>query len=135
MSRTESNECIVWVQRHTDQGMTLHRHSIVNDTEHIRRTLLLQEGDFVVFLHHDRICLWDTRGPEAREVVCCRYEMRGKPLCLLLIPETEAGGRLSHIATISSEMKGISWELRLPLQQRDPVTGQIGRASCRERVF
>lgn len=124
VSRTITDECIIWVQRHTEQGMTLHRHSTVTDTDHIHRTLLLQEGDFVVFLHHDRICLWDSRGPEAVEIMCCKYRMQGKPLCLLLIPETETGGRVAHIATISSEMKGVCWELRLPFQQRDPVTGR-----------
>lgn len=124
VSRTVTDECIVWVQRHTEQGMTLHRHSSIKDTDHIHRTLLLQDGDFVIFLHHDRICLWDTRGPEAKETMCCKYTLRGRPLCLLLIPETESGGRVAHIATISSEMKGICWELRLPLQQRDPVTGR-----------
>jgi hypothetical protein len=124
VSRTVGNECIVWVQRNTEQGVTLHRHSTVTDTDHIHRTLLLHEGDFVLFLHHDRICLFDTRGPMAQEMVCCRYELRGKPLCLLLIPETEAGGRIAHIATISSEMKGVCWELKLPPQQRDPITGR-----------
>lgn len=124
VSRTVGNECIVWVQRTTEQGVTLHRHSTVTDTEHIHRTLLLHEGDFVVFLHHNRICLWDTRGPVAQERACCSYKLQGRPLCLLMIPETEAGGRVVHIATISSEMKGVSWELRLPPQQRDPITGR-----------
>jgi WD40 repeat protein len=124
VSRTVGNECIVWAQRNTEQGVTLHRHSTVTDTEHIHRTLLLHEGDFVVFLHHDRICLWDSRGPLAREIVCCSYKLQGRPLCLLTIPETEPGGRILHIATISSEMKGICWELRLPPQKRDPNTGR-----------
>ncbi|KAF2744645.1 hypothetical protein M011DRAFT_470243 [Sporormia fimetaria CBS 119925] len=124
ISRTVGDECMVWLQRNTEQGVTLHRHSTVTDTDHIHRTLLLHEGDFVVFLHHERICLFDTRGPVAQEMVCCRYQLRGKPLCLLQVPETEVGGTCIHIATISSEMKGITWELRLPPQQRDPATGR-----------
>ncbi|KAF2468647.1 uncharacterized protein BDR25DRAFT_265443 [Lindgomyces ingoldianus] len=124
VSRTVTDECIVWVQRATELGMTLHRHSTVNVTEHIHRTWLLHEGDFVVFLHHEHISLWDTRGPMAFEIARCAYQIRGKPLCLILIPETETGGRVTHIATISSEMKGVSWELRLPPQDRDPVTGR-----------
>jgi WD40 repeat protein len=124
VSRTVTNECNVWVQRQTEVGMTLHRHSTVSVTEHIHRTSLLQEGNFVVFLHHGDISLWDTRSPMAVEVARCEYKLRGKPLCLLVIPETEPGGRLVHIATISSEMKGICWEVRLPLQDRDPVTGR-----------
>lgn len=124
VSRTVDNECIIWAQRNTEQGVTLHRHSTVTDTEHIHRTLLLHEGDFVIFLHHDRICLWDSRGPMAKAIVCCSYKLQGKPLCLLAIPELEVGGRVVHIATISSEMKGISWELKLPPVQRDPATGR-----------
>jgi WD40 repeat protein len=124
VSRTVTDECIVWVQRPTDHGMTLHRHSSIKGTEHIHRTALLQEGNFVVFLHHDQISLWDTRGPEAIEVTHCPYTLRGKPLCLLVIPETEVGGKRVHIATISSEMQGICWEVTLPILDRDPVTGR-----------
>jgi WD40 repeat protein len=124
VSRTVTDECIVWVQRPTERGMTLHRHSSIKGTEHIHRTALLQEGNFVVFLHHDQISLWDTRGPEAIQVTQRPYNLRGKPLCLLVIPETEAGGRRVHIATISSEMQGICWEVTLPILDRDPVTGR-----------
>jgi WD40 repeat protein len=124
VSRTVTDECIVWVQRPTERGMTLHRHSSIKGTEHIHRTALLQEGNFVVFLHHDQISLWDTRGLEAIQVMQRPYTLRGKPLCLLVIPETEAGGRRVHIATISSEMQGICWEVTLPILDRDPVTGR-----------
>jgi len=124
VSRTVTDECIVWVQRPTEHGMTLHRHSTVNVTEHIHRTSLLQDGSFVVFLHHSQIALWDTRGPVAVEVSRLDYNLQGKPLCLIVIPETQPGGRLVHIATISSEMKSICWEVRLPLLDRDPVTGR-----------
>ncbi|KAJ4371209.1 regulator of (H+)-ATPase in vacuolar membrane [Neocucurbitaria cava] len=124
VSRTVTDECIVWLQRPSDQGMTLHRHSSVKVTEHIHRTALLQEGNFVVFLHHNEISLWDTRGHEAEEVARCTYKLKGRPLCLLVIPETEAGGRRVHIATISSEMKGVCWEVTLPFLERDPITGR-----------
>ena len=119
VSRTTTDECIVWLQRPSDQGITLHRHSGVKVTEHIHRTALLQEGNFVIFLHHKEISLWDTRGHEAAEVARCSYTLQGKPLCLLVVPETEVEGRKVHIATISSEMKGICWEVTLPLPERD----------------
>jgi len=114
ISRTINNESVVWVQRATELGMTLHRHSTVNITEHIHRTWLLHEGDFVVFLHHQSISLWDTRGPTAVEVVRRKYQIQGKPLCLIIIPETQPGHGCVHLATISSEMKGLAWELHLP---------------------
>lgn len=124
VSRTVTDECIVWTQRPNEHGTTLHRHSTVKVSEHIHRTALLQDGNFVVFLHHNHIALWDTRGPLAVEVTRLEYKLQGKPLCLLAIPETEVGGRCVHIATISSEMKGICWEVTLPLLTRDPVTGR-----------
>jgi WD40 repeat protein len=124
VSRSVTDECIVWVQRLTEHGMTLHRHSSIQGTEHIHRTALLQEGNFVVFLHHEHISLWDTRGPEAVKMARTAYKLQGKPLCLLVIPETQVGGRCIHVATISSELSGICWEITLPLLDRDPVTGR-----------
>ncbi|KAF2021002.1 hypothetical protein BU24DRAFT_361581 [Aaosphaeria arxii CBS 175.79] len=124
VSRTVTDECIVWVQRPTEEGMTLHRHSTVKVTEHIHRTALLQDGNFVVFLHHDHIALSDSRGPQAVEAARLSYKLKGKPLCLIVVPETRTGGRVVHLATISSEMKGICWEIRLPHLDRDPVTGR-----------
>lgn len=124
VSRTTTDECMVWVQRPAKTGMTLHRHSTVKITEHIHRTALLQDGDFVVFLHHHHIALWDTRGPQAVEVTRRAYKLQGKPLCLLVIPETQTGGQLVHIATISSEMNCICWEVKLPVPERDIVTGR-----------
>lgn len=124
VSRTVTDECIVWVQRPTESGMTLHRHSTVKVTEHIHRTALLQDGNFVVFLHHEHIALCDSRGPEAIELARLSYKLKGKPLCLLVVPEIKSGGRIVHLATISSEMKGICWELRLPLPDYDLTTGR-----------
>jgi WD40 repeat protein len=121
ISRTVTDEAIVWTQRPTEYGTTLHRHSMVKVSEHIHRTALLQDGNFVVFLHHNHIALWDTRGPLAVEVTRIEYKLQGKPLCLLAIPETEVGGNRVHIATISSEMKGICWEVTLPLLTHDPA--------------
>lgn len=124
VSRTVTDECIVWVQRPTNDGITLHRHSSIKVQEHIHRIALLQEGNFAVFLHHGQIALWDTRSPKAVEVLRRPYKLQGKPLCLLVIPETETGGKCVHIATISSDMKGVCWEVTLPLLDRDPVTGR-----------
>ncbi|KAF2488393.1 hypothetical protein BU16DRAFT_623447 [Lophium mytilinum] len=123
ISRTVNDESVVWVQRHIQSGMTLHRHSTVRHEGHIHRTSILHEGNFVVFLHHDSISLWDSRGPVAVEVARCQYKLQGKPLCLLVVPETEPGHGHMHIATISSDMKGLAWELRLP-PEIDPLTGR-----------
>lgn len=126
ISRTSENESIVWVQRRIEGVATLSRHSLVETNEHIHRMWLLHEGDFVVFLHHDSISLWDARGPKAIEAARCHYQVKGKPLCLLLIPEVEEGEQCRHLATISSEMKGVAWEIRLPPRRN---MEELGRSS------
>lgn len=114
VSRAINDETIIWTQRASGRGVTLHRHSTVATSDHIHRTALLQEGDFVVFLHYGSVSLWDARGPMAVEVARCEYEVPGKPLCLLVLPETQNNIGCVHIATITSEMKGIAWEIKLP---------------------
>ncbi|KAK7518148.1 RAVE protein 1 C terminal-domain-containing protein [Phyllosticta citriasiana] len=115
ISRTEDNEGVVWRQEHSKHsGNVLARHSTVDVNEHIHRTALLQEGSFVAFLHHDSISLWDARGPRAKQVARCEYKLKGKPLCLLLLPEVEADSGCVHLATVSSHMKGVAWEVRMP---------------------
>jgi len=114
ISRTEKNEAVVWVQKASNHRVTLARQSTTAVSEHIHRTCLLEEGDFVVFLHHESVSLWDARQLKMREVARVQYEVRGKPLCLILIPPVEANSGHVHIATITSEMKGVAWEVRLP---------------------
>ncbi|KAF2091359.1 hypothetical protein K490DRAFT_31122 [Saccharata proteae CBS 121410] len=126
ISRTAGNEIVVWKQETTkSSGTVLARHSTVDVSEHIHRTALLQEGDFVVYLHHEAISLWDARGPKACEVARCEYHLQGKPLCLILIPEIEADSGCVHLATISSEMNGLAWEVRIP--PKDAPVKQHGR--------
>ncbi|KAL1614331.1 regulator of (H+)-ATPase in vacuolar membrane [Diplodia seriata] len=115
ISRTDKNAGVVWRQEDSKHsGPVLARHSTVQVDEHIHRTALLSEGDFIVFLHHESISLWDARTPTAKEVARCSYQLQGKPLCLLLIPEVETDTGCVHLATISSDMKGIGWEVRIP---------------------
>lgn len=115
ISRTERDEGIVWKQKLTKDGTMLVRKSIAKLDEHIHRTLLLRDGDFVVFLHHGSICLWDAREPVLKEISCCSYITQGKPIALLLLPVVDAADTLVHLATVTTELHGIVWELRLPL--------------------
>ena len=121
ISRTEDGECIIWVQQRSKAGISLTRNCRLNTTEHIHRMWSLQEGGFVAFLHHESISLWDTRGQIAVEVARQSYTIKGKPLCLILIPDVQTNEDLIHLATISSEMKGLSWEIRLPTKQRASI--------------
>jgi hypothetical protein len=113
ISRTRQNESIVWRQTSSTSGTSIRRSSVVDTKEHIHRAWLLQDGNFIVFLHYGSISLWDARKSRAVEVARKSYSVEGKPLCLLYIPEVGHTG-LIHLATISSKMKGVSWEVRLP---------------------
>jgi WD40 repeat protein len=113
LSRTNDNEGLVWKQRSTETGVTLSRASSLLCPEHIHRTCILDDGNFVVLLHHQSISLWDARSGAAHNVGSCDFELEGKPLCIIQLPENTTGYRLAHVATISSKMKGIVWEIRL----------------------
>ncbi|KAJ2987724.1 hypothetical protein NUW58_g4347 [Xylaria curta] len=54
----------------------------------------------------------------------CEYNIRGKPLCILVLPRQHAEDvSVAYVATITSEQRGIVWELHLPLD-----TGNASRA-------
>ncbi len=114
ISRTNDNEGLVWKQKDDKSGMALIRSSSLSCSDHIHRTWLLGEGDFVILLHHHSITLWDARLPVAYQVASCDFEVEGKPLCLVQLPEPYLASRMIHLATITSSMKGIVWEVRLP---------------------
>lgn len=112
VSRTERGETIVWNHRRN----TILRHNIISEKRHIHRICLLRGGRFVVFLHHDTISVWDCRTPTQQLLGECKYVVRGKPLCILVLPRQNAEDvSVAHVATITSEQRGIVWEIRLPL--------------------
>ena len=114
ISRTDRDEGIVWRQKTTKSGTVLVRKSKAKLDEHIHRTLLLRDGDFVVFLHHESISLWDARQPVLTEASRAKYSVRGKPIALLVLPQADTSNRRIHVATVSTEMDGVVWELCLP---------------------
>lgn len=114
ISRTNHNESIIWTQRPTKSGVQLARHSTLSTEEHIHRSWILQEGNFVILLHHDSISVWNSRTARAIEVARKSYTLSGKPLCLIRIPETKGESGVVYMATITSEFKGIGWEIHLP---------------------
>lgn len=123
ISRTATDESLVWRQTQQNTGTALVRASTLSCSEHIHRTCLLQEGDFVVNLHHAKITLWDARPGTAILVASCDYEVEGKPLCLILLPAPSRDSTTVYLATISSRMKGVVWAIRLPLDRaRRPDT-------------
>jgi len=113
ISRTSNNEGLVWKQRKKSIGTLLARASTLKCPEHIHRTCLLREGDFVVNLHHEKITVWDAQSTVATLVASCDYKVEGKPLCLILLPVPKKETTAVYLATISSRMKGVVWEVQL----------------------
>ena len=114
LSRSIRNECIVWRKGNDSSKALLTRHSAVSVLGPIHKTCILNEGNFVVFLHPEKLSLWDTSLSTGHQIEQCSFEILGKPLCLILIPEEKKVLNIVHIATISSCLKGIVWEIRLP---------------------
>ncbi len=61
VSRTDGNESIVWKHMDHAGGASVSRQSLITEQEHIHRICVMRKGDFVIFLHHRRIAVWDTR--------------------------------------------------------------------------
>ncbi|TAQ89313.1 hypothetical protein B7494_g2375 [Chlorociboria aeruginascens] len=121
VSRTDSNESIVWKHMDLEGGAVVFRQSLIDEEQHIRRICVLRKGNFVIFLHESNITLWDTRRFNAVKLADCEYSAVGKPLCILMLPEVRKDSPIAHVATITSKMKGIVWEVKLP-QRRGSTT-------------
>lgn len=138
VSRTAEGESIVW--KHSDGNKTassLSRQSVISDKGHIHRICVLRKGRFVVFLTHDAIALWDCRQQTARLLGREPYSVKGKPLCLLILPRNKPAENLvAHIATITSEQEGVVWEVNLPSYTNTEDSGlQINGQAAAIREF
>jgi WD40 repeat protein len=114
VSRTDDNESIVWMHVEGKHGTTLTRQSTIITDQLVHRICVLRKGSFVVYLHHSNITLWDCRSSRGQLLASCSYQLVGKPLCVLVLPKMDRQASIAHIATISSKMKGIVWQIRLP---------------------
>lgn len=121
-SRTNDNEGLVWKQESDSSGMALARTSALTCPEHIHRSCLLAEGDFVINLHHNSISLWDARSSVARQTASCNFEANGKPLCLITLPKPESQSPSSYVATVTSKMEVIVWKIGLPAEPRQQLS-------------
>ncbi|KAI5456269.1 RAVE protein 1 C terminal-domain-containing protein [Mariannaea sp. PMI_226] len=137
VSRTRNGESMVWkhvLSRHENPGLSLTCASTIPETGHIHRICVLRKGRFVVFLRHGSISLWDCRHRQARSLARCDFQIAGKPLCLIILPRRQVKEyTIAHIATVTSEQRGIVWEVKLPRYIDDPNTsaGAEVREFCR----
>ncbi len=123
MSRTNDNEGLIWKQGHDKSGMALVRSSSLTCPRHIHRSCLLEEGDFLITLHHHSISLWDARSSVAKQLASCTVRTEGKPLCLLSLPHQVQGSHTSLVATITSKMEAVVWKIVLPTKSKRSMNG------------
>ena len=123
ISRTNDNEGLVWKQGHDKSGMALIRSSSLSSPDHIHRSCLLEEGDFIVNLHHDSISLWDAQSSISEQIASCSFRSKGKPLCLLPVPCPSNESHSIFVATITSKMEAIAWKIILPARSSKSVNG------------
>ncbi|KAH7134828.1 RAVE protein 1 C terminal-domain-containing protein [Dactylonectria estremocensis] len=137
VSRTREGESIVWkhvLNAQKNHGLGLTRASVIPEMGHIHRICVLRKGRFVVFLYHDIVSLWDCRTARASSLAQCRYDVSGKPLCLILLPRRQVKDyTVAHIATVTSEGQAIVWEIDLPRYLNDPkaTAGANMKEFCR----
>lgn len=134
ISRTSDNEGVVWRQQRNKSSRTLTRASALCSSKHIHRTILLQNGDLVANLHHNSISLWDTRSPLAKLIATCGHDLEGRLLCLILLPQSGLEPKVAYLATVSSKMKGIVWEVPLR-HDEEPHAGMSRCPESRVKQF
>lgn len=116
VSRTNEGETVIWKHPLHTEKKRFTRQSFMTSKDHIHRIAVIRKGRFVVFLHHDTIAVWDCRQVEPSLLAQCKYDIPGKPLCLLVLPRKGVEeSSVAHIATVTSEKKGLVWEIKLPL--------------------
>ena len=126
VSRTDDNNALVWKQR----GSSLSRQSSLLSEEHIHRTCIVGNGDYLINLHHNAISLWDVSSLHAKRLEFSTFELSSKPLCVLPVPTADKSAQMVYIATIGTDLNGIAWEVHIPTAQ-----GQTnGDATPRSRL-
>lgn len=134
VSRTDISEAVLWRQKTDSIHSGLVMQSTFQGQGKIHRICVVNEGNIVVFLHEGSISVWNTKVSEASKIASQSFTLDGKPLCLILLPDVTTRTDLFHIAVISSEMKGLAWEVSIPSlpDPRDAKNGENASAVISE---
>ncbi|KAI9674117.1 MAG: regulator of (H+)-ATPase in vacuolar membrane [Caeruleum heppii] len=122
LSRTTTDECLLWRQQDGNAGITLAKHSTFSVREHVSKACILKDGDLVAFIHRKTVSVWDTRKTIATRLASCAFEAEGTPLCLMVLPQSSTHPQLIHVATVTSKMEGIVWEICPPQSAQEEVS-------------
>ncbi|WEW54933.1 regulator of (H+)-ATPase in vacuolar membrane [Emydomyces testavorans] len=114
ISRTDDNNAMIWRQRSKNISSVLVQQSSLSSDLHIHRTLFLDDGKYLVNLHHNGVSLWDVRSLHGKLLEQCDFQLSSKPLCVLLVPTTDTKPSAVYVAAIGVDMGGIAWEIDLP---------------------
>jgi len=133
VSRTAEGETVVWNHALVSGRLSLGPKNMMPDAGHIHRICVLESGQFVIFLFHDRVVMWDCRTQAPTLLAECAYALPGKPLCLLSLPAHGAERTaIAHVATITSEKHGIVWEVVCPSAAAGPTLNGHTQPSIQE---
>ncbi|KAL4778922.1 RAVE protein 1 C terminal-domain-containing protein [Aspergillus varians] len=113
-SRTDDNKALIWRQKRRGSDSGLVRTSSLLSDEHIHRSCVIENGDFLVNLHHNAISLWDVRSFNAERLAFSTFELSSKPLCVLEMLTHEKDAGVVYLAALGADMSGIAWQARLP---------------------
>ena len=121
ISRTNDNEGLIWKRKQRETGSELLCCSTLVSPDHIHRTCIVDDGDYVANLHHESLSIWDARSSAAIKVSSSAFKIPGKLLCLLQLPTLEKASSSRYLAALSSTMDGIVWQFDAPQRLREVV--------------
>ncbi|KAJ0125021.1 hypothetical protein J7T55_006365 [Diaporthe amygdali] len=83
--------------------------------------------NFLFHFFDGRVEIFEANFPRLLDPIAIaqiEYKISGKPLCLLVLPRrTAEQSSVAHIATITSEKKGLVWEIKLPFYDSSATNG------------
>ena len=112
VASTDTGEHIVWTKRKAREVITLLKQSTIVPPDFVSRAVVMNSGKLVMTLHRKSVVLWDTSQATAAEIGRCEYNLEGKVLSLLLLPESDDGQHTFHVVAVTSKMKGLAWEIK-----------------------